>query len=80
MATISAAKHQHSDKSLKVDFIALKELEKGTSHKDVASLFGVPKNVLSTWIKAIQKSSSRMKMVSGLKEQNQKNMWHLTRD
>ena len=30
---------------------SLKELEKGTPHKDVASLFGVPKNTLSTWKK-----------------------------
>ena len=28
---------------------ALKELAKETPHKDVASLFGVPKNNLSTW-------------------------------
>ena len=28
--------------------MARKELEKGTPHKDVASLFGVPKNTLST--------------------------------
>ena len=26
-------------------------MEKGTRHKDVASLFGVPKNTLSTWKK-----------------------------
>ena len=30
---------------------AIKELEKGTPHKGVASLFGVPKNTLSTWKK-----------------------------
>ena len=33
---ISAAKRQHSGKSLKIKFKALKELEKGTPHKDVA--------------------------------------------
>ena len=33
---IFAAKHQHSDKSLKIKFKALKELKKGSSHKDAA--------------------------------------------
>ena len=47
--TICAAKHQHSDNSLKIKFKTLKELEKDTPHKDVASLSGVPKNTLSTW-------------------------------
>ena len=35
IATISAAKRQHSGKSLKIKFKYLKELEKGTPHKDV---------------------------------------------
>ena len=30
---------------------ALKELEKDTPHKEVAALFGVPKNTLSSWEK-----------------------------
>ena len=34
------------NKPYKIKYKALKELEKGTPHKDVASLFGVPKNVL----------------------------------
>ena len=42
---------QTSNKSYKIKYKALKELEKGTPHKDVASLFGVPKNTLSTWKK-----------------------------
>ena len=50
MAT-SAAKHQHSGKSLKSKFKPLKELEKGTPHKDVASVFGETMNTLSTWKK-----------------------------
>ena len=32
----SDIQHQRSDKSLKIKFKALKELEKGTPHKDVA--------------------------------------------
>ena len=49
--TISVAKHQHSDCSLKINLKAFKELEKGTPHRDIASLFGVPKNTDSTWKK-----------------------------
>ena len=48
-------KHQHSDKSLKVKFKALKELENGTPYKDVASLFGAPEKTLSTWKKSKEK-------------------------
>ena len=44
----SAAKHKYSGKSLKIKFNPLKELEKGTLHKDVASFFGETKNSLST--------------------------------
>ena len=51
IAAISTAKHQHSSKSLKIKFKSVKELEKATSHKDVASLFGETKNTLSTWKK-----------------------------
>ena len=46
--TISVAKHQHSDNSLKIKCKAYKELEKDTPHKDAASLFGVSKNTHST--------------------------------
>ena len=46
IAVIYAAKHQHSSKSLKIKSKPLKELEKGTPHKDVASLFGETKNML----------------------------------
>ena len=65
MAVISAAKHQNLRKSFKIKFKSLKELEKGTPHKDVASLFGETKNTLSTWKKK-EKSSNRMK--TALKE------------
>ena len=44
-----ATKRRAENKSYKIKYKALKELEKGTPHKDVASLFGVPKNTLSTW-------------------------------
>ena len=51
IAAISAAKRQHSGKSLKIKFKSLKELEKGTPHKDVDWLFGETKNISSTWKK-----------------------------
>ena len=44
VATIRRAEN----KSYKVKYKALKKLEKGTPHKGVASLFGVPKNTLLT--------------------------------
>ena len=50
MASV-ATKRRAENKSYKIKHKALKELEKGTPHKDVASLFGVPKNTLSTWKK-----------------------------
>ena len=50
MASV-ATKRRAENKSYKIKYKALKELEKGTPHKDVASLFRVPKNTLSTWKK-----------------------------
>ena len=50
MASV-ATKRRAENKSYKIKYKALKELEKGTPHKDVASLFGVLKNTLSTWKK-----------------------------
>ena len=47
MASV-ATKRRAESKSYKIKYKALKELEKGTAHKDVASLFGVPKNTLLT--------------------------------
>ena len=46
-----AKKQRAENKSYKIKYKALKELEEGTPHKDVASLFGVSKNTLSTWKK-----------------------------
>ena len=46
-----ATKRRAENKSYQIKYKALKELEKATPHKDVVSLFGVPKNTLSTWKK-----------------------------
>ena len=51
MASVAAANRRAEDKSCKIKYKALKELEKGFPHKDVVSLLGVPKNTLSTWKK-----------------------------
>ena len=50
MASV-ATKRQEENKPYKIKYKALKELKKGTLHNDVASLFGVPNNTLSTWKK-----------------------------
>ena len=50
MASV-ATKRRAENKSYKIKYKVLKELEKGTPQKDVASLFGMPKNILSTWKK-----------------------------
>ena len=54
MASI-ATKRRAENKSYKIKYKALKDLEDGTPHKDVAYLFGVPKNTLSTWKKSKDK-------------------------
>ena len=41
-----AAKRRAENKSYKIKYKALKELEKRSPHKDVASLFGVSKKYL----------------------------------
>ena len=56
----------------KIKCKAVKELEKGTPHKDVAALFGVLKNTLSTWRKTRRRFSKCIKVGLGPKELNQK--------
>ena len=59
MAT-NSSKQRRIDKSYKIKYKALKELEKGTPHKDVARMFEVPKNTLSTWKKHKEKMQERL--------------------
>ena len=54
MAT-NSSKQRRIDKSYKIKYKALKEVEKGTPHKDVARTFEVPKDTLSTWKKHKEK-------------------------
>ncbi|XP_047132492.1 tigger transposable element-derived protein 4-like [Hydra vulgaris] len=44
-------KRKLTNKSIIEKYKALKDLETGMSHKEVAKKYGVPKNTLSTWIK-----------------------------
>ena len=50
MATI-ASKRKLNTKSIKDKYQALKEIEEGKLKLQVASKYGIPKNMLSTWIK-----------------------------
>ena len=50
------SKQRRIDKPYKIRYKALKELEKGTRHKDVARMFEVPKNTLSAWKKHKEKT------------------------
>ena len=45
------AKIFHKEQNLELKYKALLELEKGKTNKEVAQLFGVPANTLSTWKK-----------------------------
>ena len=69
MASV-ATKRQAENRSYKIKYNALKESEKGTPHKDVASVFGVPKNTLSTWKKNNLYSNFGEAMIRSPKELN----------
>ena len=51
----NSSKQQRYDKSYKIKYKALKEIEKGTPRRDVPRMFEVPKNTLSTWKKNKEK-------------------------
>ena len=54
MAT-NSSKQWRIDKSYKIKYNALKEIEKITPHKDVVRMIEVPKNTLPTWKKTQRK-------------------------
>ena len=49
MATVK--KRVHKEVTLELKYKALVELDKGKTNKEVALLFGIPPNTLSTWKK-----------------------------
>ena len=55
MAAVAGTKRKAENKSCKIKYEALKELEKGNTRKDVAAQFGVPISTLSTWKKNKEK-------------------------
>ena len=55
----NSSKQQRCDKSYKIKYISLKEIEKGTPRKDIPRMFEVPKNTLSTWKKKTKKRSMK---------------------
>jgi hypothetical protein len=55
MASVAGEKRRIYNKSCKIKYNALKELEKGTAPKDVAAMFKVPSSTLSTWKKNKEK-------------------------
>ena len=61
MATV-ATKRKLNTKSMKERYVALKEVEEGSSKSQVAMKYGIPKNKLSTWIKNKEKNFQFMKM------------------
>ena len=73
MAT-NSSKQRRIDKSYKIKYKALKELEKGTPHEDVARMFEIPKNTLSTWKKAKKRSLKSTKEVLEQQELNLRSM------
>ena len=50
-ATAKPKKRMHNEHTLKIKYKTLMELQKGKTNKEVAILFGVPSNTLSTWKK-----------------------------
>ena len=57
-------KRKHDDRTLEIKYKALVELEKGKTNKDVAKLFDIPPNTLSTWKK------NKEKIFKAFKNQN----------
>lgn len=55
MASVAGSKRRAENKSCKIKYSALKELEKGTAPKDVAKAYNVPSSTLSTWKKNKEK-------------------------
>lgn len=61
MASVAGSKRKIQNKSCKIKYDALKELEKGTAPKDVAAKFEIPPSTLSTWKKNKEKIFAQFK-------------------
>ena len=61
MASVTGSKRRIENKSCKIKYRALKEIEKGTAPKDVAAAFNIPSSTLSTWKKNKEKIFKQFK-------------------
>lgn len=73
MASVAGTKRKAENKSCKIKYTALKELEKGSAPKNVAARFGVPSSTLSTWKKTRRKYSSNITAGTYQSESSPKN-------
>ena len=70
MASLAAGtKRGHNEKTLKVKYDALIQLERGMSNKDVERNFNVARNTLSTWKKNKEEIIAAFKSSGGTKRQ-----------
>ena len=71
MADVESGKRKHSEKTLRIKYEALCELEKGIKNYKVAEKYGVRKTTLSTWKKSKDNIFNAFKK-SGIKRQRVK--------
>ena len=72
MASVAGTKRAHTEKTLKVKYNALMELERGVSNKEVSRKFNVAKNTLLTWKKNKPKIIDAFNNSGGTKRQRVK--------
>ena len=75
-----AQKCKHVHKTLQEKCQALKDIEKGLPNKDVATKYGVPKNIISTWIKNKNKILSSLEKGQNAKRRKLRAGAHETLD
>ena len=71
MAEVETGKLKHSEKTLKIKYEALCELEKGIKNSKVSEKYGIPKTTLSNWKKNKDNIFNAFKE-SGIKRQRVK--------
>ena len=75
-----AKKRKYVYKTLREKCESLKDLEKGLSNKDVTAKYGVPKNILSTWVKSKEKLFAALEKGNNVKRQKLRTRDHETLD
>ena len=69
MASITGNKLRHNEHTLDLKYVALMEVDRGLSNKDVAKKSNVPKDTLSIWNKNREKIIAEFKSNGGTKTQ-----------